>query len=196
MLGLEAGIATHIGNAIPPRTMRTGSRVVVSGHPGSQTARLRGMLRNESYQVLETRSWLELFDVLKGGGADLVIFDASTSFSSTLQSCRRIKFDPRTELVPVMVLTEGENVSDSIAAIDSGADEVLGAPYHHCSRRITTELQPGLWNSGKVPGPKPRCAILRWEHPQEVDCPPGFAGKDHPDNWYAATEGLKPTLSF
>jgi putative two-component system response regulator len=60
---------------------------------------------------------------------DLVILAGAGSPLLGLDTCRRIKADRKTELVPVLVVT-GEGIQSQIEALSAGADDFLPLPVH------------------------------------------------------------------
>lgn len=61
---------------------------------------------------------------------DLLILDVTMPGLSGLAVCRRLKADPRTAGVPVLMLTGEGSVDDRVAGFDAGADDYLPKPFH------------------------------------------------------------------
>lgn len=61
---------------------------------------------------------------------DLLILDVMMPGLSGLDVCRRVKADPRTAGVPVLMLTGEGSVDDRVAGFDAGADDYLPKPFH------------------------------------------------------------------
>jgi diguanylate cyclase (GGDEF)-like protein len=72
----------------------------------------------------------------------LVIVDARTHPVAGLKTCRRLKQDSFTGIVPVVIATRSEDTAFA-AAFDAGADEVLrdGVPVHEASLRLDALLR-------------------------------------------------------
>jgi putative two-component system response regulator len=47
-----------------------------------------------------------------------------------LEICRRLRADPRTVALPVVLLTGRTSVDDVVAGLDAGADDFLSKPFH------------------------------------------------------------------
>ena len=54
---------------------------------------------------------------------DLLLLDVTMPGLSGLEVCRRVKADPRTAGVPVLMLTGEGAVDDRVAGLDAGADD-------------------------------------------------------------------------
>jgi PAS domain S-box-containing protein len=85
------------------------------------------LLRAEHYHVLEATTGQEALPLAPQ--ADLVVLDVLLPDLSGLEVCRRLKADPATELIPVILLsgclTRGE---DQAAGLEGGGDAYLTKP--------------------------------------------------------------------
>jgi diguanylate cyclase (GGDEF)-like protein len=61
---------------------------------------------------------------------ELLLLDVTMPGLSGLEVCRRVKADPRTAGVPVLMLTGEGAVDDRVAGLDAGADDYLPKPFH------------------------------------------------------------------
>jgi putative two-component system response regulator len=87
-----------------------------------------GVLKGESFRLLEANSTADVLARLGQVAVDLVILPSTGSLEG-LDCCRRIKADRRTELVPVLMVTE-DAIQSQIAALSAGADDFLPQPFH------------------------------------------------------------------
>jgi DNA-binding response OmpR family regulator len=60
---------------------------------------------------------------------DLVVLDLMLPQVAGLEVCRRLRSDPRTAAVPVIMLTARADESDRIVGLELGADDYLGKPF-------------------------------------------------------------------
>jgi len=91
---------------------------------------LRAMLKSEPYVIREARRAPEALEMLAREKIDLVVLDLMMPGMSGPEFCRTIKTDRRTQLVPVLMLTNVHGVENEVAGIASGADEFLTKPLH------------------------------------------------------------------
>jgi putative two-component system response regulator len=61
---------------------------------------------------------------------DLVLLDIGLPGMDGLEICRRLRADPRTVALPVVLLTGRTSVEDVVAGLDAGADDFLAKPFH------------------------------------------------------------------
>ena len=61
---------------------------------------------------------------------DAVLLDVGLPGMDGLEICRRLRTDPRTVALPVVLLTGRTSVDDVVAGLDAGADDFLAKPFH------------------------------------------------------------------
>jgi putative two-component system response regulator len=61
---------------------------------------------------------------------DLMLLDVGLPGMDGLEICRRLRADPRTVTLPVVLLTGRTSVDDVVAGLDAGADDFLAKPFH------------------------------------------------------------------
>jgi putative two-component system response regulator len=61
---------------------------------------------------------------------DVVLLDIGLPGMDGLEICRRLRADPRTVALPVVLLTGRTSVDDVVAGLDAGADDFLSKPFH------------------------------------------------------------------
>ena len=61
---------------------------------------------------------------------DVVLLDVVLPGMDGLEICRRLRSDPRTVALPVVLLTGRTSVDDVVAGLDAGADDFLSKPFH------------------------------------------------------------------
>ena len=60
---------------------------------------------------------------------DVVVLDLMLPQVAGLEVCRRLRSDPRTAAVPIIILTARADESDRIVGLELGADDYLGKPF-------------------------------------------------------------------
>ena len=72
----------------------------------------------------------EALDIIKQGGIDLVLLDVMMPKMSGFEVCRRLKNDPATAHIPIIMVTALNELGDIERAIDSGTDDFLSKPVN------------------------------------------------------------------
>jgi len=95
----------------------------------TQAVRLQYILEKHDYRVTAAKNGVEALTCLKGRLPDLVITDIIMPEMDGYEVCRRIKDDPVSREVPVMLLTSLSDPSDVIKGLQCGADNFITKPY-------------------------------------------------------------------
>ncbi len=119
--------ATQLGDAaLSPR--REPLVCVVEDDPSIQRL-LRRMLEAEGYRVVCVADGEVGLRVIAEHQPDLVLLDLTMPRMDGFEVCRRLRKDPRTVALPVIILTAHSTVEDMVAALDAGADDFVTKPF-------------------------------------------------------------------
>jgi adenylate cyclase len=89
---------------------------------------LEAVLSPKGFRVATASSGQEALDMLGSEHPDLVLLDVVMPGMDGYEVCRRIRDDPRTAFLPVIMITaSGEE--QKIRAIESGADDFINKPF-------------------------------------------------------------------
>ena len=89
---------------------------------------LEAKLTSEYFDVLTATSGPEALDVIQRELPDIVLLDVMMPGMNGFEVCRRIKSDPHTDHIPVVMVTALDQQSDRIAGLEAGADDFLTKP--------------------------------------------------------------------
>jgi putative two-component system response regulator len=89
---------------------------------------LEEILKREDFDVITACDGYEAFERFIHYRPDVVVLDLQMPRLDGLEVCRRIKTDPNTRLVPVVLVTALSHVDDRIRGIRAGADDFLTKP--------------------------------------------------------------------
>ena len=86
-------------------------------------------LGGAGHEVLACATGTAAFDTALAERPDLVLLDVAMPGMSGLDVCRRLRADPRTAALPVIMLTARARWLDVNAGFDAGADDYLVKPF-------------------------------------------------------------------
>ncbi|MBT3171496.1 MAG: PleD family two-component system response regulator [Rhodospirillaceae bacterium] len=89
---------------------------------------LEAKLSAEYYDVITATSGAEALALIKAEPPDIVLLDIMMPEMDGFEVCRRIKADPATALLPVIMVTALNEQSDRVTGLEAGADDFLTKP--------------------------------------------------------------------
>jgi putative two-component system response regulator len=91
---------------------------------------LRAMLTPLEYEVLQAENGRDALDVLRRVDTDLVLLDIMMPDMNGYETCRRIKNNPKTQMVPVVLVTALGDMESRIKGLEAGANDFLTKPVN------------------------------------------------------------------
>ncbi len=82
----------------------------------------------EYFDVLCATSGPEALEIIQREQPDIVLLDVMMPGMDGFEVCRRIKENPKTEHIPVVMVTALDKMSDRMAGLEAGADDFLSKP--------------------------------------------------------------------
>jgi len=86
-------------------------------------------LQRQGYVPTSVHTGEDGLNESREAGPDLILLDLMLPGLSGLEVCRRLKGDPATEKIPVIMLTAKGEEEDVIAGFDAGADDYVTKPF-------------------------------------------------------------------
>jgi len=86
-------------------------------------------LQRENFDVLEAESGEEGLKLVERVMPDLVLLDLMLPGKDGLEICRMLKRNPRTQNIPVVMMTARGEESDIITGLELGADDYVVKPF-------------------------------------------------------------------
>ncbi len=102
--------------------------VVVIEDEATQRTLLTRVLEREGYEVLAIADGEIGLRAIVEHAPDLVLLDLTLPRMDGYEICRRLRLDPITATLPVIVITAHTAQGDMVAALDAGADDFLAKP--------------------------------------------------------------------
>jgi len=104
------------------------ARVLVVDDILSNVKLLEAKLTAEYFEVVSAFNGLECLARIEEAIPDIVLLDVMMPGMDGFEVCRRIKGNPRTAHVPVVMVTALDQPSDRVAGLEAGADDFLTKP--------------------------------------------------------------------
>ena len=104
---------------------------------------LQAYLEDLQCQTVPARDGIEALEIIKKTEPDLVLLDVMMPKMSGFEVCRRIKNNPQTANLPVIMVTALNELGDIERAIESGTDDFLSKPVNKLEliTRVKTMLK-------------------------------------------------------
>ncbi|OGL38056.1 MAG: hypothetical protein A2042_01870 [Candidatus Schekmanbacteria bacterium GWA2_38_11] len=102
--------------------------ILVADDSEASLGRISGFLGEEGYTVKQARDGEEALRMLKAASPDLIILDDIMPNLNGYKACIKIKEDPATRLLPVILITSMREQADRMKAVSAGADDYLTRP--------------------------------------------------------------------
>lgn len=87
-------------------------------------------LQSRGYQIIAAQTGLQALTRATGESPDLVLLDVMMPGMDGYEVARRLRADPRTATIPIIMLTARGQVTEKVAGFEAGADEYLIKPVH------------------------------------------------------------------
>jgi two-component system cell cycle response regulator len=91
---------------------------------------VQAYLEDLGCQIKAARDGMEALTLIEREQPDLILLDVMMPRMSGFQACSRIKANPQTRDVPVIMITALNEVGDVEKAVESGADDFLTKPVN------------------------------------------------------------------
>jgi putative two-component system response regulator len=104
------------------------SRILVADDVEAYREMLKELLEEEGFEVVCVEDGNQALQRLQEDSFDLALLDVMMPGCTGFSVCRLLKADPKTFLIPVVLITGLDNLDDKIYGIECGADDFLAKP--------------------------------------------------------------------
>src|SRR6478752_2986561 len=104
------------------------ARILVVDDIEANVRLLQAKLEAEYYDVLTASDGPTGLAIAAAEKPDIVLLDVMMPGMDGFQVCRRLKDDPETRHIPVVLVTALDGRSDRVTGLESGADEFMTKP--------------------------------------------------------------------
>jgi CheY-like chemotaxis protein/MinD-like ATPase involved in chromosome partitioning or flagellar assembly len=96
-----------------------------------ETLRLVGlMLQRQGYQIAAANHGTQALTMATNESPDLIVLDVMMPDMDGYQVTRKIRSDPETSTIPILMFTAKSQVDDKVAGYEAGVDDYLTKPIH------------------------------------------------------------------
>ncbi|MGB3831790.1 MAG: PleD family two-component system response regulator [Mesorhizobium sp.] len=106
------------------------ARILVVDDVPANVKLLEVRLLAEYFEVLTATSGPDAIEACENGKVDVVLLDVMMPDMDGFEVCRRLKRDPATSHIPVVMVTALDQVSDRVRGLEAGADDFLTKPVN------------------------------------------------------------------
>lgn len=106
------------------------ARILVVDDVSANVKLLEARLLAEYFEVMTASNGLDALAICESGRIDVVLLDVMMPGMDGFEVCRRLKADPATQHIPVIMVTALDQVSDRVRGLEVGADDFLTKPVN------------------------------------------------------------------
>lgn len=106
------------------------ARILVVDDVPANVKLLEARLLAEYFEVITANSGVDALEACENGKIDVVLLDVMMPEMDGFEVCRRLKADPSTQHIPVVMVTALDQVSDRVRGLEAGADDFLTKPVN------------------------------------------------------------------
>jgi putative two-component system response regulator len=105
-------------------------RIVVADDDPCNATLFQQVLAAEGHDVRLAADGAEALALIDDCNPDLILLDLDMPHLDGYEVCRRVKQDPATRLIPIVIITADDGFEAKLRSWELGADDFLGKPLH------------------------------------------------------------------
>ena len=107
-----------------------GARILVVDDQEANRQIVRDVLEPLGYRIAEACDGEDALEAVAREAPDLILCDVVMPRRDGYAVCQALKEDPKTRLVPIVMLTSLDQLPDKVKAVELGADDYLTKPFN------------------------------------------------------------------
>jgi DNA-binding response OmpR family regulator len=109
--------------------MTKGSLLIIDDEKDLVELLRYNLVEKEGYDVISANDGQSGLEIAQKHKVDLIVLDLMMPGMDGLEVCRRLRSDPRTGRVPLIMLTAKATEADRIVGLEMGADDYITKPF-------------------------------------------------------------------
>jgi CheY-like chemotaxis protein len=119
----------HTSESAPPASPKWGHRVLVVEDEQDVAELIRYNLAKEGYEVARVGNGADALKHAREGKPEVILLDIMVPQLNGWEVCRRLKQDPETRGIPVIMVTGRVEEGDKVLGFEMGADDYVTKPF-------------------------------------------------------------------
>ncbi len=121
------------------------------------------MLQRQGYRIVVANNGLKALTMAKAEQPELILLDVMMPDMDGFEVARRLRSEPSTANIPILMFTAKSQVEDKLTGFDAGADDYLTKPAHPAELLARVKkLLHGTHTTGNLPKAPAGPAQPRW----------------------------------
>jgi signal transduction histidine kinase len=120
----------HAANAVAPEASTPAKILVVDDDP-ENLEMISHFLTMEGFEAATAADGQAALEAVGAESPDVILLDVLMPGLEGFEVCRRLKADPKTVFIPVVILTALRGTQERIKGAAAGADDFLSKPFDH-----------------------------------------------------------------
>lgn len=102
---------------------------------------IKSFLDNQGFETVSAKNGQEALQMVFETFPNLILLSKAINDISPYQLCRRLKNDPRTNFLPIIVLSKRKKIGEEVTFLNEGADDYLIIPSLLESERLVARIK-------------------------------------------------------